>query len=402
MLSVLANNITPRLKYVLDFCFTQKGEPYNFIAEKTGDNRFLDLSDLDSEILSDSSSNKSFNLSKDGDQLLLNGKVDTLGTIFYLLSRYEEYGDYEKDEHGRYLSAQHSLVRLDLHLTPVVDLIVRDLWDQIGLDYSKVQRNYVFTPSFDIDIAWAFKNRGVMRQLGSVVKHGKAGERIKVFRNKAKDPYDTYDEIKRIGELSGNMKLFFLLGDGGKYDKNISHKNSSLKNLINDLDQISEVGIHPSYASYLSVAKIKEEKARLEKIMGKEVNISRQHFLKLEIPNSYQTLLKAGMNEDYTMGFVDDVGFRAGTSFPFFFFDLEKNEVTDLRVHPYAYMDGTFMQYLELNPVQSKPTIAQLINEVKEVGGEFISIWHNSSINDYEDWQGWKEVFDFTIEKGLS
>ena len=60
------------------------------------------------------------------------------------------------------------------------------------------------------------------------------------------------------------------------------------------------------------------------------------------------------------------------------------------------------MQYLELNPVQSKPTIAQLINEVKEVGGEFISIWHNSSINDYEDWQGWKEVFDFTIEKGLS
>jgi hypothetical protein len=98
------------------------------------------------------------------------------------------------------------------------------------------------------------------------------------------------------------------------------------------------------------------------------------------------------------MGFASHVGFRAGTARPFLFFDLPKNTISDLTIHSFCYMDGTFLDYLKIGIPESKKIIENLYHEVKTYGGEFIPIWHNESISNYGRWKGWKELYDFTLD----
>jgi hypothetical protein len=98
------------------------------------------------------------------------------------------------------------------------------------------------------------------------------------------------------------------------------------------------------------------------------------------------------------MGFADVVGFRIGTSRPVKWFDLQKNKVTQLTLHPFAFMDGTLNEYLKLTPELAKEKISELFSEVKNYGGEFSFIWHNETIGDYGIWKGWKTVFEWSVD----
>ena len=112
---------------------------------------------------------------------------------------------------------------------------------------------------------------------------------------------------------------------------------------------------------------------------------------------TYHRLLESGIKHDFTMGMADRVGFRAGTSRPFKWFDLEKDCVTELVIHPFAYMDGTLNECLDFRPEEAMSKISSLYNEVRQFGGEFTFIWHNETIGDYGKWEGWKKVFEFTL-----
>ena len=136
---------------------------------------------------------------------------------------------------------------------------------------------------------------------------------------------------------------------------------------------------------------------RLEEIVDKRIFCSRQHFLFLKIPFTYQTLIGQEITDDFTMGFADIVGFRMGTSRPTKWFDLSKNCITELTIHPFAFMDGTLNEYLKLKPDDAKQKISALFSEVKNYGGEFSFIWHNETIGDYRTWKGWKAVFEWSI-----
>jgi hypothetical protein len=61
-------------------------------------------------------------------------------------------------------------------------------------------------------------------------------------------------------------------------------------------------------------------------------------------------------------------------------------------------MDGTLFDYKKLDPVTSKELILNLINESRKVGGLFVSIWHNTSLLDNDQWKGWREVFEFVLK----
>jgi hypothetical protein len=98
------------------------------------------------------------------------------------------------------------------------------------------------------------------------------------------------------------------------------------------------------------------------------------------------------------MGYSDKIGFRAGTCSSFQFYDLDKDCETKLRIHPFAFMDVALKNGMRLNAEQAKQEIISLIDEVKKVEGEFVSVWHNESLSDYKEWQGWRDVYGTQIE----
>lgn len=332
---------------------------------------------------------------------------DVFSASFFLATRYEEYWKHETDQHGRYPSNISLASRIGFLHLPIINIwgekLKNVLSNQFGLSVSS--RKYKQINTIDIDNAWAYKNKGFVRSGGAVLKAGSKAKikelanRISVLKGKKEDPYDTYDYLKKIQkEKEVESIYFFLLGDRGQFDKNISPDNPVFRSLIKNVSDYAEIGIHPSYGSYLNEKQLLKEIGRLENILKRPVKLSRKHFLKLSIPESYRNLEKAGVTDDYTMGYADNFGFRASMCTPFTFFDVLQDRELSITIHSFAYMDGTLNEYLNLQPLEAQDRIQFLKNEVKAVNGEFIGIWHNETVNDKGIWKGWRSVYESSFD----
>ena len=333
---------------------------------------------------------------------------DVFSASFFLASRMEEYWKHERDEHGRYTSSNSIMTKLGVLHLPLINIWGKVLQTKLSNFFNivyKAPSQFKIINTIDIDNAWAFNNKGVVRSVGGVGKAALKGDFTEV-KNRVgttilgkEDPYDTYDYINQITKEKGIESIyFFLLGDRAEFDKNVSHKNPKLIQLIQELSKENKIGIHPSYQSYLKASVQEKEKKRLEKILKAKVTIGRKHFLKLSIPETYRNYATVGIKEDYTMGYADNVGFRAGICTSFTFFDIIEDKELPVKIHPFAYMDGSLNQYLKLSIKESIQKIQQLKAEVKSVNGHFIGVWHNETLNDKGIWKGWKAVY----EEGLT
>jgi len=410
MVIIFSEHISNRLVYVLDFVFKAKGISYQLSSSKeefkssplikinySHIDTNANLTLLPQGILFEEDIKNNYKIEYCEDIWLINGSDDIFSIIFYFLTRYEEYLIEERDNHDRF-SAKQSFIYKNKRLDkPNVDLLIKLLFHLLNISYTSVQNQFKTILTFDIDSAWAYKNKGFFRSVLSDAKDLSRGkcikDKIKVRLGKKNDPFDTFYKIKELASAY-EVICFFLVGDWSKFDKNINWKNVEFKQLVKEVSAYSEIGIHPSYKSYLNQDIIKKEVDRLEVLAEQSITKSRQHYLKLKLPQSYRALIEVGIKEDYSMGFADAYGFRAGTSFPFYFFDLEKNIQTELKIFPITYMDGTLNQYLGLSIDESKQVVLELKKQVKEVGGMFIPLWHNETIGEKGEWQNWLEVFD--------
>ncbi len=337
---------------------------------------------------------------------------DVFSAVFFLISRYEEYHTNLYDDLKRF-SAQSSILFEDRHYRkPLVDIWIKHFQEIVMQKWPAAKfrkTHFQFISSIDVDSAFAHNHKGVQRTLGGIVKDllrlnfVNLKNRLSTLVGLKGDDYDTYDYIQTKHKLFGVKNIFFfLLADFGERDKNLPHTSVALSKLIETIAEQSEVGIHPGYASNSHPKKLEIEKNRLEKITKQDCKQSRQHYLMLAFPQTYSALLAAGITHDYTMSYADDVGFRAGTSRPFKWFDLEKNEVTELVIHPFAAMDTTLNKYLNLSPAQANDLTKELMNEVKKVNGTFISLWHNETLSETREWIGWRKVWEQTLKMASS
>jgi hypothetical protein len=327
---------------------------------------------------------------------------DIFSAIFYFVSRYEEYLPFEPDQHQRFPCTQSLAHRLGIIRIPVVNHWVNGLRDVLktwfGDSITIKQPPYRFIPTIDIDNAWAYAHKGFNRTIGGLWRDRRNMEarnfRFQVLRENQPDPFNTYELLNRFHSEAGVHPVwFFLVGTHGRYDKNISPKNISFQALIRRIAEDNPVGLHPSYASNSSPVMITHEAEVLKHISGHPVTRSRQHYLRLHLPDTYRSLIRLGIREDYTMGFADCPGFRAGIASPFRFFDLKENKSTDLTVYPFQVMDTSLLSYLKLNPAESIEIITEIVEQVKKVNGTFISLWHNESLSEWKDWRGWSRVY---------
>ncbi len=337
-----------------------------------------------------------------------NVPFDIFSAVFYLISRYEEYLPFQADAFERFEASQSIAFRGNFLNIPIVDLWCIELAKLLGI-YKECKNispaNYTFQLTVDIDQAWIYKNKGIINAIGSSIrdllslKFKKIIHRSQVYFHKLPDPGDTFDYLKEIQKkLNSRIRYFILCGKKTRYDNNISIRNKNFQNLIRNLDQENTVGLHPSYASNKSTDKLEKECNYLSKLINKPVEISRQHYLKLSIPETYQNLIKIGITEDFTMGYGSQTGFRAGIARPFYFYDLYEEKQTSLKIVPFQVMDRTLLSYLCYSAEQANLEFEYYTKTIKSVGGQFVCLWHNTSLSNFEEWEGWKTVFEHMVK----
>jgi hypothetical protein len=336
---------------------------------------------------------------------------DVFAASFYLVSRYEEYLPHIRDEHDRF-DAKNSLAFMnDFLQKPVVNIWVEWIRGLLKQKYPSLvfaEKKYEFVSTIDIDNAYAYREKGFTRSVGGYLKSlsqmdmAEIKERTRVLLGIEKDPYDTYDfQLEILKRYKLKSIYFFLLGDYGVNDKNLPIESKKFQSLIKMLGDYAQIGIHPSYGSNKSRAQLKKEVDRLSKVLHRDITQSRQHFLKLTLPETYRNLIDLDITDDYTMGFASQVGFRAGICTAFNFYDLDMELETKLKVHPFAVMEGTLKYNMKVPPQDAMNKIRPLIDEVKAVNGVFMSLWHNDTLNDKKIWTGWRSVYEEMVQYAL-
>lgn len=333
---------------------------------------------------------------------------DIFAASFYLVSRYEEYLPHHKDHHQRFDFNDSIAYQKGFLHTPLVNkwsILLTNKLKEAYPDFVIPLRKFHFVNTIDVDSAYSFKQKGVFRNVGGFVRdifkqdYESVKMRAMVMLNRRKDPFDTFDFIISLSEKYHTELLFFILfADYDNYDKNISHNSLNFQQLIKHLADYSKVGIHPSYASMDQPNKLTVEIKRLSKVLHKPIVRSRFHFLRFQLPMSYNNLIKNNIDSDFSMGYSNEYGFRASVCTPFNFYDLETDAETNLVIHPFAVMDTALKMYLNYTTDEALNILKNIIDEIKSVDGTFYSIWHNNNLCESFGWEGWTKVYEQMID----
>jgi hypothetical protein len=328
---------------------------------------------------------------------------DIFAASFYLVSRYEEYFNSEPDEYGRFKASLSLAYKNGFLGTAVVDLWAKEFAKGLLKKFQTFafrRHDYKSLVTFDTDEPFEYLGKGILRSIGGLLRDltindGHATDRYKTVAQGKPDPYEVFGYITDcIDKNNSDARFFFPVGDKSVFDHNPSWKNEEYRSLILRLARKYKNGIHPSFNASDNFTILSRESVRLGSILGNDIRISRYHYVRLRIPESYRILLKAGIEEDYSMGYPDEPGFRAGIARPYFFYDVEEDRQTKLKIVPFQVMDATLYKYKKLDSKASWDIILKLINETKRTGGLFVSIWHNTSLLDNTECQGWRELFE--------
>jgi hypothetical protein len=336
---------------------------------------------------------------------------DPFAASFWLVTRYEEYLPHLRDEHDRYDSSESLAYQKGFVHKPLVNIyaaMLREVFKSRYPDLVFSNRKYRFISTIDIDNAWAYLEKGFMRTAGAYARSmvnldlKDFLDRTRALLGLSKDPYDTYGlQLELQRKFKFKSIYFFLLGEYGVNDKNVPVESRKFQSLIQSISDYAETGIHPSYGSNKDPKRLRTELSHLTRILKREVHSSRQHFLVLKLPETYRRLIELDITDEYSMGLNLQLGFRASICTPFFFYDLDNEQATSLRIHPFAVMDATMKYYMKIRPEEAMDHILPIIREVRAVNGDFISLWHNESLSENKIWQGWRDVYVKLVEAAV-
>jgi hypothetical protein len=335
---------------------------------------------------------------------------DLFSASFYLISRYEEWLPFNPDQYGRYAHTNSVAYKNNFLHLPLVQLWLLELEKKIQGFYPTYQlpkSDFSFVPTYDVDIAFCYLHQPFFKNLFGFYRDLLTGklesfvERGNVYSGYHKDPYDQFDFLD---EINSRYKLpaiyFFLLAEKRKgVDKNIHPSKKALQELIIKTAVKYRTGIHPSWQSGEENELLNKEINTLTMLTQQPVTFSRQHYLKMTIPETYPLLLKSGIKKEYTLGYGTSNGFRASYAKPFFWYDFHREQVTNLEIHPFCFMDANNIFELRSPVYEAKNELQELWDQVKNVQGEMVCIFHNHFLTDQPAWVEWKKMYvDFLEE----
>ena len=329
---------------------------------------------------------------------------DIFAAAFYLVSRYEEYLEKERDKHNRYPAEKSLAFRYGFLDKPVVDYWAMQLRKILQDKFPEIIFNtpqFFFIPTIDVDNVFAYRHKGLFVNGYHILKDiftgnmNRAMYRLSVILRKQKDPFFNLQKIVSLHHDCGTFPVFFFhCGCYGRYDKKTFFPSYKYWAARRSISRDFTVGLHPSYRAAFSLLLFKIERKALEMCtINKDVSHNRFHYLRFNLPESYRMLSRERIRHDWSMGYSSHPGFRAGTSFPFNFYNLNNDRIYKLIIHPFAVMDKTLKSDLNLNTEESQSYILNLAEKVKAVNGTFVTVFHNENLTDAFSWTGWRTMY---------
>ncbi len=321
---------------------------------------------------------------------------DVFAHIFLLLSNMEEIilskDSAHLDQFGRIQSHKLSFVKTQMHLLPMVEIAIDRLKEFLKLETSN-NRGFQIIPTADIDQCFRFKGKPIYKIIGGALKNPKSLVRRIYSLFSETDSFTPSETVQTILSQNPNSKIFWLCNrKQSKLNKQAKRNNIEFQNEIQESTKYSEIGLHPSYQLSEEIQKYTEEKNWLEQISNQTIIHSRQHYIHLPLPKTYQILNKINIQQDWSMGFNDNIGYRTGTCIPYHWFDIYENKKTDLLINPFPIMDVSCKNYLKINSLQANELGILFKQNIQYYKGNFCFIFHNESVSETDGWEGWKNT----------
>ena len=425
MILIYSNISTARLQYICKFIFAEQlgitytitidedgfnqhdGPKINYSNKVTEGNSFTLVNHpllfetgirLQETTCFDTSGSKAFFKSTGGDF-----SFDLFAAAFYLLTRYEEYLPHGKDSYGRFAHENALAYKEGFLNSPVINKWILSFADALKNKFPVLSFKFPvfeFIPTYDIDIAYSYKGKGMMRNIGGFIKKPSL-ERIRVLAGLQKDPFNSYAFLDALHEkLNMNPVYFFLVAiKNSIYDKNISPYTNAMWQLMKKHAEKYSIGLHPSWKSNENITILNKEKKILEAATKTEILLSRQHYIKFNLPQTFDNLLEAGIKADFSMGYGSINGFRASIATPFFWYSLKDEQVTPLKLYPFCYMDANSHYEQKYTAEQAFEELAHYHATCKQVNGCLVTIFHNNFLGTDPSFAGWQELYDRFISQ---
>jgi hypothetical protein len=314
--------------------------------------------------------------------------IDLLASMLLTLSRFEELQSNERDLHGRFLGVQSVALKHNFLHRPIVDeygLALEQVMQSLLPGWQPAERKLRVKLSHDVD------ETGFPRSISSSLGHTlNRRQPFATLRDLLGPAFglrpSLLEAVFRITELSKRHGMVSALywknspksdWDSG-YDLSMKAVHEAVFQLKNDG---TELGVHPSYYTFNDPCRFSNEVKRICEVIDETRVGGRQHFLRWH-PRTWHEWEKCGLAYDSTVGFSDQIGFRAGTCVPYRPWSLELNREIELLEIPLLAMDVTLAYYMRLTPEKSVELLLRCAERCKIVGGVFTLLWHNRSLLD--------------------
>ena len=422
---IFCHNITPRLTYItqfiigeitdIPFSITKNFQEYkfydgpkiNYSQEKTGEDEIWIIPEdllfqtgiIEQSVTCTIGQNYKTFFDTGGDT-----GIDLFAAAFYIITRYEEYLPHKKDSYGRYAHENSLAFKENFLQLPLVNIWLKHFRLLIMQRFPQLllrNTSFVYVPTYDIDMAWSYKNKGAFRNFGGMLKDLLNGnfkqlnERIAVLTNKNEDPFAPYHWLNDFHEKHNLNPIYFFLvaKKNGLYDKNINPALPAMQQLIKKHADKYLVGIHPSWQSGESEDGIINEKKRMEEIINQPIVYSRQHYIRFQFPQTAQRLINAGIKHDFSMGYGSINGFRASVASVYPWYDLQNEKQTGLMIHPFCFMDANAFYEQRISSSEAFKELRFFTSQLQLAGGTMITIWHNNFLGSSHDFKDWKNIY---------
>ena len=331
---------------------------------------------------------------------------DIFSASFFLLSRYEEYLPHVKDSVGRFPVKESIAYQNNFLELPVVDLWAYKLLEALKVrfpDLETKEKNYRFTSIINVTTSHAYAMRGIARTIVGFLldlgnfKFRNVWERFSVMLRLKKDPYDNFFELVDIHKKFPIKTMFFFqFAKHSAHDKNISTNNNRFRNLIKSVADYSVVSLSTSFVSSLDKNVLREEKKQLGNLINRPINYARLRYNKVNVPATYRNLVETEFTDDFSMGYTHEIGFRAGTCTPFYFYDINTEVRQPIKIHPFAMHDYALVNYKTKDEVFEK--MDRVYRLVKQVKGDFNLVFSNELLGSKQQ-LNWMELYQFILKR---